>query len=101
MSLSNRDVNRGAAAATAVATMRYRVTPKLAAMRSLASRHGHNFFKLEVIVAEVYANGSSYKESTIRTHITSSMCKDAPDNHSTVYRDLERLGRGQYRLARP
>lgn len=69
-------------------------------MRSLANRHGRDTFKLEEIVDGVYASGSTYKESTIRTHVVSSMCKDAPDNHGTVYRDLERMSRGMYRLAR-
>jgi hypothetical protein len=42
--------------------------------------------------------GSPYTESTIRTHIVSVMCSDAPKNHGTVYDDLERLERGVYRL---
>lgn len=44
--------------------------------------------------------GTRYAESTIRTHITSRMCADAPDNHGTVYADLERVGHGQYRVRR-
>lgn len=44
--------------------------------------------------------GTTYAESTIRTHITSRMCADAPDNHGTTYADLERVGHGQYRLRR-
>ena len=41
---------------------------------------------------------STYSESTIRTHVTSRMCANAPDNHGTTYDDLVRVGRGLYRL---
>lgn len=44
--------------------------------------------------------GTSYSERTIRTHITSRMCADAPDHHGTTYDDLERLGHDRYRLRR-
>ena len=71
----------------------------LAAMRALQSRHGRKVFKLEEIVQEVNALGSTYKESTIRTHIVSRMCGNAPDNHAVVYKDLERVDTGHYRLA--
>ena len=70
----------------------------LAAMRALRSRNGRDTFKLDEIVQEVYARGSVYKESTIRTHVTSKMCFHAPDHHATVYRDLERVSPGHYRL---
>lgn len=45
-------------------------------------------------------DGTGYAERTIRTHITSRMCVNTPDNHSTVYDDPERVGHGQYRLCR-
>lgn len=70
----------------------------LAAVRSLRSRHGRDVFKLDEIVQEVYARGSSYKESTIRTHVSSRLCVNAPDNHDAVYDDLERVSPGHYRL---
>lgn len=41
---------------------------------------------------------TNYKESTIRTHITSKCCANAPNHHGTVYNDFERIGRGIYRL---
>ncbi len=44
--------------------------------------------------------GSEFAGSTIRTHIASRMCVDAPDHHQSVSADLERVGRGQYRLRR-
>ena len=50
------------------------------------------------MVAEMRSRGSNYAESTIRTHVTSVMCKDAPVNHLTSYDDLDRVGFAQYRL---
>ena len=70
----------------------------LDAMRSLQSRHGRKVFDLSEIIQEVLARGSTYAESTIRTHVASIMCANAPTNHGTTYKDLERVGRGQYRL---
>lgn len=69
----------------------------LAALKRLESRHGRSAFDLDEVVQEVAAGGSRYKESTIRTHVTSRMCSDAPDHHGTVYADLERVDRGRYR----
>jgi hypothetical protein len=70
----------------------------LSAMRSLRSRHGRDVFKLDEIVQEVFARGSSYADSTIRTHVVSRMCVDARPNHAVVYDDLERVSPAHYRL---
>lgn len=43
--------------------------------------------------------GTTYAESTIRTHIASKLCADSPDNHDTTYDDLVRVGHGKYRLS--
>jgi hypothetical protein len=67
-------------------------------MRALRDRHGRRDFRMNEIVREVLSRTSSFKESTIRTHITSRMCANAPDNHAVVYGDLERVGPGLYRL---
>jgi hypothetical protein len=69
----------------------------LAAFAQLERRHHRSTFDLDEVVQEVIASGSQYKENTIRTHITSRMCSDAPDHHGTVYKDLERVDRGKYR----
>ena len=69
----------------------------LDALVRLERRHGRNTFALADIVTETLAGDPTYAESTVRTHVTSRMCADAPDNHGTVYADLERVGRGQYR----
>lgn len=57
-------------------------------------------FSIPEVVAEVRRDGSTLAESTIRTHVTSRMCSNAPENHGTVYADLERVERGRYRLRR-
>lgn len=71
----------------------------LAAMHALVQRHGRDVFKLEDIVLEVESRGTSAKESTIRTHIVSAMCVNAPANHAVRYPDLIRVDRAMYRLA--
>jgi hypothetical protein len=68
----------------------------LAAMERLERRTGRTELALVDIVREVFAGGSALSESTIRTHVTSSMCIDAPPNHSTRYPDLRRTSRGIY-----
>lgn len=69
----------------------------LEAFDLLARRHGRRPFSPAEVVAEVLARGSEHRESTIRTHIVSSMCVNAPPNHAIRYPDLERVGHGQYR----
>jgi len=72
----------------------------LAAFERLERRHGRTDFYLADVLQEVQASGSTYRESTIRTHVTSRMCVDAPDHHATNYADLERVDRGRYRRRR-
>jgi len=65
----------------------------------LETRHGRQIFELQEIVAEVTSFGTHCAESTIRTHVTSRICSNAPDNHAVVYNDLVLLDRGRYRRA--
>lgn len=60
-------------------------------------RLGKDEFTIMDVLREM--EGSGYAESTIRTHIASRMCADAPDNHGTTFADLRRVGHGRYRLA--
>lgn len=70
----------------------------LTVVRSLvAGRPGRDFTVLEVVDA-MRASGSRYAESTVRTHVTSLMCADAPQHHGTKYADFEHVGHGRYRL---
>lgn len=49
------------------------------------------------MIEELARRGSRYKESTIRTHVASRMCSDAPDNHAKTFNDLQRVGHGLYK----
>lgn len=68
----------------------------LAAFDRLELRHHRNVFELSEIVREVLAV-TGFAESTIRTHISSKMCVQAPTNHAMKYSDLDRVGPGEYR----
>lgn len=71
--------------------------------RALASHAANGEFTLAQVIAQMRARGSRYAESTIRTHVTSRMCANAPDHHAIVYRDFWCVdrGSGRYRLYRP
>lgn len=62
----------------------------------LERRYRRKVFELSEIVQEVLAV-TNFAESTIRTHVTSLMCVQAPTNHGTRYADLDRVVRGKYR----
>ena len=52
-----------------------------------------------VTINDIVLNqGTEHEESTIRTHVCSVMCANAPTNHMTTYDDLERVSHGRYRL---
>lgn len=68
--------------------------------RELASQSEDGEFTLAEILRAMKARGSRYAESTIRTHVTSRMCANAPDHHGVVYRDFWCIdrGSGRYRI---
>lgn len=68
----------------------------LEAFELLSRRHGRRSFSPAEVVAEVLARGSEHRQSTIRTHIVSAMCVNAPPNHAVRYSDLRRVGYGRY-----
>jgi hypothetical protein len=70
----------------------------LAAVASILNRSGGNEFELNDVLVEMNRTGSRYSESTIRTHVTSRMCVNAPDHHASTFDDFERVDRGRYRL---
>lgn len=63
----------------------------------MSDREDQTFTMAEVVAAMRRA-GTVYAEQSIRTHIGSSMCVNAPTNHAVTYSDLERVERGRYRL---
>lgn len=69
----------------------------LAAIEHISLGPGDTFTVSDVL-RELKTRGTDLKESTIQTHIRSRMCDNSPDNHGTTYDDLERVGRGLYRL---
>ena len=66
----------------------------------LEARSEDGTVTVQDVVDALRREGTRYSESTIRTHVTSRMCADAPDHHAKVYADLQRLDRGRYRLRR-
>jgi hypothetical protein len=70
----------------------------LKAATFLSRRSGCGTFALADLMAEMQRRGTNFAESTIRTHVTSRMCINAPANHASRSDDLERVGRGFYRL---
>ena len=54
-------------------------------------------FTPDDVIREMRRRGSRYAESTVRTHVVSRMCVNAPDNHAKTFDDLERVADGLYR----
>lgn len=69
----------------------------LSAAQELTAR-GRSPFSPAEVIREARRQGSTYSDATLRTHIVSAMCVNAPSHHASQYRDLERVGRGQYVL---
>ena len=67
---------------------------------NLAARSATTF-NADDVVRELARQGSSYQESTIRTHVASVMCADAPVHHQNHTNDLRRVGRARYALINP
>jgi len=72
----------------------------LAILPAVRARTGRETFTPQEVIDELQRRGTSYKPSTIRTHIVSRMCANAPDHHARTYDDLERVADGQYRRRR-
>ena len=65
---------------------------------AVITQKDENIFAPNEIIRYLKSKGTSYKESTIMTHITSKCCKNAPANHATRYEDFERIGKGLYKV---
>lgn len=68
----------------------------LDAVASLEGR-GIEVFSPAQLIAEARSLGSTYPDSTLRTHILGPMTANSPEHHATKWSDLERIGRGIYR----
>lgn len=73
----------------------------LKAFEELERDSGHDTFRLGQVWHQVRSSTSAYKESTIRTHVVSAMCVNAPVHHANHTEDLVRVDRGIYRRVRP
>jgi len=71
----------------------------LSAAQVLADKSSDGTFSIDDVIRELRRRGSRYADSTIRTHIDSRMCANAPDHHAVTYDDLVRTEPGRYRLA--
>lgn len=72
----------------------------LEAVDAIMAGKDRKVFTVKEVVDYMKAKGTVYAESTIRTHITSRLCGNAPDNHPVTYDDLVRVGHGEYALKR-
>lgn len=70
----------------------------LSAVKVITQERQAKSFKLEEVLILMKSQETTYKESTIRTHITSRCCANSPNHHGSVYNDYERIGKGLYRL---
>lgn len=72
----------------------------LAVAQVLAARSEDGTFSLSNVISELHRRRSTYQESVIRTHVTSTMCGNTSGGGDAGYNDLERVDLGRYRLAR-
>lgn len=70
----------------------------LEVITALVNEKGVNEFTMIEAVEAMANYHSAYSENTIRTHISSRCCANAPKHHATAYDDYERVGRGVYRI---
>lgn len=66
--------------------------------RVLACRRSDGTFSVQEIVAELSRRDSTCSPGAVRRHVNGGMCVNAPAD-LRKYPDLERLGRGWFRLA--
>ena len=70
----------------------------LEAAAAVMAKSGLDHFSIPEIISHLGAQNTRFAESTIRTHVVSRMCANAPENHAVTYRDLLRTDRGEYQL---
>jgi hypothetical protein len=70
----------------------------LVAARSLTARKGSNEFTADEVLEEMRTAGSRYSASTVRTHVVSRCCANAPNHHAVVYKYFERIRPGLYKI---
>jgi len=68
----------------------------LECIHQITSRRPDVEFGMDEVLRCMRKKKSKYAESTIRTHVASRMCGNAPDNHGVVYNDIKRVGPNRY-----
>lgn len=70
----------------------------LQTVKFIINEKGVNEFTVKEVVQYMTKNNTTFKESTIKTHITSRCCSNSPQNHPVVYNDFKRIKPGLYML---
>jgi hypothetical protein len=70
----------------------------LAVARKLSRERTDGIFTTQEIVAAMRERGTRHLDTTIRRHVATEMCSNAAGPGAGKYQDLERVGRGQFRL---
>lgn len=70
----------------------------LSAVKFITQEREDKRFELAEVLSLMKSRQTIYKDSTIRTHVTSRCCVNAPNHHVSVFNDYERIGKGLYRL---
>lgn len=72
----------------------------LEAAKCIVQSKGMNEFTPAEVVHHLDNRNTVYAESTIRTHVVSRCCINAPEHHGVRYEYFERVGRGLYKVIR-
>ena len=70
----------------------------LTAAQEIVAIKGENEFAPVEVVRLLQEQGTRYAESSIRTHVISRCCVNAPPHHGVRYSYFERIGKGRYRI---
>lgn len=70
----------------------------LEVVTKLVNKKSINEFTVAEVLEAMMNNNTVYSVNTIKTHITSRCCMNAPKNHYSTYDDYERVNKGVYKL---
>jgi hypothetical protein len=70
----------------------------LEAARSIVQEKGDNAFTPQEVVDHLRKRLTAYSESTIRIHVVSRCCYNAPRHHAVKHEYFERIGRASYKI---